>query len=80
MITSYIITPIYNVTYMPYSGKFSQDKIFADGSKNEISRIKFSWILAYRAEQEHNYAYNLVKAHDCFGVDRWNKVILEQVT
>ena len=33
-------------TALPYSGKFSRDKIFADGSKNENSRIKFSRMLA----------------------------------
>ena len=32
--------------HIPFSGKFSQDKIFADGSKNENSQIKFSWMLA----------------------------------
>ena len=26
-------------TYVPYSGKFSWDKIFADGFKNEKSRM-----------------------------------------
>ena len=31
---------------LPYSGKYSRDKIFADGSKNENSRIKFSRMLA----------------------------------
>ena len=31
---------------IPYSGKFSRDKIFADGSKNENSRMKFSRMLA----------------------------------
>ena len=31
---------------LPYSGKFLRDKIFADGSKNEISWIKLSQMLA----------------------------------
>ena len=35
---------------IPYSGKFSRDKMFADGFKNEDLQIRFSWMLAYRAE------------------------------
>ena len=41
---------------IPYSGKFSWDKIFTDGPKNENSLIRFLRMLAYRAEQKHNYA------------------------
>ena len=37
--------------YIPYSGKFLQDKIFADGSENKHSWIiKFSRMVAYHAE------------------------------
>ena len=43
---------------IPYSRKFSWDKIFMDGSKNDNSQIKFLRMLAYHAEWQHNYAYN----------------------
>ena len=36
--------PMY--VHIPYSGKFSRDKIFVGGSKNENSQIKFSRMLA----------------------------------
>ena len=36
---------IIHVLNIPYNGKFSRDKIFTDGSKNENSRIKFSQML-----------------------------------
>ena len=44
------------IMYLPYSGKFSWDKIFTGGSKHEDSPIKFSQMLAHRAELEHNHA------------------------
>ena len=36
--------------------RIAGNKIFTDGSKNEDLRIKFSQMLDYRAELEHNYA------------------------
>ena len=42
--------------FIPYREKVSRDKIFADGSKNKIFRTKFLQMLAYCAEQEHNFA------------------------
>ena len=41
---------------LPYSGKFSRDKIFADGSKNDNSRIKFSRMLARVTRQNSENA------------------------
>ena len=37
---------VYIPIHIPYSEKFSQDKIFVDGSKNENLWIKFSQMLA----------------------------------
>ena len=42
--------PLSHCIVAPLSGKFLWDKIFANGSKNEDSRIKFSRMLTYCAE------------------------------
>ena len=45
-----VCTYKYTPTHIPYSGKFLQDEIFTDGSKNENSQIKFLQMLAYHTK------------------------------
>ena len=49
-IRTYVCMLYVHVNYRTYSGKFSMDKIFADGSENENVRIKFSQMLAYHVK------------------------------